>query len=63
MRLEPLEPFAGLDDIVVTASNRAGMIYGHDATVLEELTGFRPKTSVADGVRAFVDWYRGYYRV
>ena len=31
--------------------------------VLEALTGFRPKTSVADGVRAFVEWYRGYYRV
>jgi UDP-glucuronate 4-epimerase len=25
--------------------------------------GYRPETSVEQGVRAFVDWYRGYYRV
>jgi UDP-glucuronate 4-epimerase len=25
--------------------------------------GYRPATSVEEGVRAFVDWYRGYYRV
>ncbi len=25
------------------------------------LTGFSPATSVQDGVRRFVDWYRGYY--
>jgi hypothetical protein len=29
-------PFAGLDDVVVTASNRAGMIYGRDARGLAE---------------------------
>ncbi len=26
-------------------------------------TGFRPKTSVEDGVKAFVDWYRDFYGV
>jgi UDP-glucuronate 4-epimerase len=30
---------------------------------LEKLTGFLPKTSVEDGVRAFVDWYRAFYQV
>lgn len=33
---------------------------------VEELVrdvGYRPATSVEEGVRAFVDWYRGYYKV
>jgi UDP-glucuronate 4-epimerase len=30
---------------------------------LERLTGFRPRTPVDEGVRAFVDWYRAFYRV
>jgi len=33
-----------------------------DAAGLEAATGFRPKTSVQDGIRAFVRWYRQYYR-
>ena len=49
-RLMPMQP----GDVPATFAGTA---------VLESLTGFRPKTSVADGVRAFVDWYRGYYRV
>jgi UDP-glucuronate 4-epimerase len=31
--------------------------------LLEALTGFKPQTPVATGVRAFVEWYRDYYRV
>ncbi len=31
--------------------------------LLEALTGFRPKTSLTDGVRAFVEWYRETYPV
>jgi len=31
--------------------------------LLHDLTGFRPETDVAAGVREFVDWYRDYYRV
>ena len=30
---------------------------------LEQLTGFKPATPLAQGVRDFVTWYRGYYRV
>jgi len=30
--------------------------------LLERLTGYRPPTSVDQGVAAFVDWYRAYYR-
>jgi len=32
-----------------------------DATQLRELTGYTPSTPVADGVRAFVAWYRDYF--
>ncbi|WP_159728937.1 NAD-dependent epimerase/dehydratase family protein [Methylosinus sp. Ce-a6] len=32
-----------------------------DCSLLERLTGYRPHTSVEEGVAAFVDWYRGYY--
>jgi UDP-glucuronate 4-epimerase len=31
-----------------------------DHHLLEALTGYRPKTSVQDGVSAFVDWYTAY---
>jgi UDP-glucuronate 4-epimerase len=34
-----------------------------DATLLQSLTGYRPATSVRDGIAAFVAWYRDYYRV
>lgn len=32
-----------------------------DITALEAATGYRPRTSVADGVARFVAWYRSYY--
>jgi UDP-glucuronate 4-epimerase len=32
-----------------------------DVTRLEQATGFRPQTSVEDGVAKFVAWYRDYY--
>lgn len=34
-----------------------------DATLLKELTGYRPQTDVKEGIRQFVAWYRDYYRV
>ena len=33
-----------------------------DTTRLEQLTGFRPATSLASGIHEFVDWYRSCYR-
>ena len=33
-----------------------------DASLLRELTGYRPQVSVRDGVAAFVGWFRDYYR-
>lgn len=32
-------------------------------TLLEQITGFRPATPLAEGIRAFVAWYRDYYGV
>jgi UDP-glucuronate 4-epimerase len=34
-----------------------------DTSALEAWTGFRPNTSVKDGVARFVAWYREFYRV
>jgi UDP-glucuronate 4-epimerase len=34
-----------------------------DVTDLMRDTGFRPQTSIEDGLRDFVAWYRNYYRV
>jgi UDP-glucuronate 4-epimerase len=34
-----------------------------DTSALAEYTGFKPDTPVEEGVRRFVEWYRGYYKV
>ena len=34
-----------------------------DGALLQSLTGYRPQTTVRQGVQAFVEWYRDYYRV
>ena len=32
-----------------------------DTAALQAATGFHPDTAVEEGVRRFVEWYRGYY--
>ena len=34
-----------------------------DVTALEEKVGYKPSTSVIDGVGKFIDWYKDYYKV
>ncbi|MBK0327149.1 GDP-mannose 4,6-dehydratase [Rhodobacteraceae bacterium F11138] len=34
-----------------------------NADLLRRLTGYAPRTTLRDGLRAFVDWYRDYYRI
>ena len=34
-----------------------------DISELQQAVGFAPRTTVDEGVRRFVEWYRGYYRV
>jgi UDP-glucuronate 4-epimerase len=68
----------GLDDFVATVEAAVGrkairrdvpMQPGDvpatwaSTAVLEQLTGFKPATPLAEGVRAFVAWYREYYGV
>ena len=31
--------------------------------LLTELTGFKPKTNVNDGVKEFIKWFRHYYQI
>jgi len=33
-----------------------------DTTPLEEDFGFRPSTPLRDGLRAFAEWYKRYYK-
>jgi UDP-glucuronate 4-epimerase len=47
MELLPLQP----GDVPDTAA---------DVADLSDIVGYRPKVTVEEGVRAFVDWYRGY---
>ena len=34
-----------------------------DASLLQSLTGYKPQTSVQEGIAKFVAWYRAYYQV
>ena len=34
-----------------------------DTKLLESLIGFKPKTSIKEGISKFVDWYRDFYKV
>ncbi len=34
-----------------------------DVSALEEAIGFKPRTSLSDGIGKFVDWYKEYYKV
>lgn len=34
-----------------------------DSSLLNALTGFQPGVGIEDGVKAFVDWFRGYYQL
>ncbi len=34
-----------------------------DATLLQNLTGYKPQTSVSEGVKRFVAWYKAYYTI
>ena len=33
-----------------------------DASLLQELTGYRPQTDIRDGIGSFVEWFREYYQ-
>ena len=33
-----------------------------NTSALEEYTGFKPKTSIDEGVSLFIEWYKSYYK-
>jgi UDP-glucuronate 4-epimerase len=41
-------------DVLATQADTAG---------LEALTGYKPQTSIEDGIKVFVDWYKSYYTI
>ncbi len=51
-------------EIVVKPRHPGDVVATHaDASDLEALTGFRPSTPLAEGIEAFVAWYRAYHRI
>ena len=62
--IEALEKAVGLKARLELLPMQAGDVQATEAdtSALERLTGFRPRTPVEQGVRRFVEWYRGYYR-
>jgi UDP-glucuronate 4-epimerase len=34
-----------------------------DVDDLTQDVGFKPATSIEEGIRKFVDWYKGYYKI
>jgi UDP-glucuronate 4-epimerase len=34
-----------------------------DATLLFNLTGFKPNTDIKHGISKFIEWFRDYYKV
>ena len=34
-----------------------------DTSLIEQLTGFTPKTTLEDGIQKFISWYKHYYRI
>lgn len=50
MELLPIQP----GDVVSTMA---------DVSELERAVGFRPRTSIEDGIKAFVAWYKKYYQL
>lgn len=63
--IERLEQCLGLEAEKEFLPMQAGDIEATSADVsgLFEAVGYRPQTSVQDGVKYFVDWYRAYYDV
>ena len=63
--IEVLEQCLGRKAVVELLPMQPGDVRATIADVsdLEEATGFRPNTSVEEGVAKFVDWYKVYYQI
>ncbi|WP_368193345.1 NAD-dependent epimerase [Aeromonas sp. s8] len=63
--INALEKALGIEAIKNMMSMQAGDVYATwaDTEDLFKTTGYRPAISVEQGVQAFVDWYKQYYKV
>jgi len=34
-----------------------------DSSLLEEYIGYKPVTTIKDGIRKFVEWYKNFYSI
>jgi UDP-glucuronate 4-epimerase len=63
--ISAIEAAAGVKAKLKFAPFQPGDVYRTfaDVTKLRNLTGYNPEVEVPEGVRRFVDWYRGYFKV
>lgn len=63
--IDVIERYFGIEAIKNLMPMQAGDVPDTwaDTSLLEELTGYTPKTDLLIGVQSFVRWYRGYYNV
>lgn len=63
--IEILEEIIGRKAIMTMAPMQPGDVVRTyaDISAIERDYGFRPRTRLEDGLKAFVDWYRAYYKV
>ena len=61
--IEVLEQYLGRQAILELLPMQDGDVpaTSADVTRLQTDMGFTPRTSVAEGIARFVDWYRSYY--
>ena len=61
--IDTLESLLGRKALRVDAPMQPGDVKETYASIdrLAALTGFAPRTTLADGLAKFVEWYRGYY--
>ena len=63
--IEALEKAWGISARKVMLPMQIGDVVNTEASTdrLEEWTGFRPHTTIEDGIRKFADWYKNFYRI
>ena len=60
-----IEKSLGVQAIINMKPMQAGDVLSTwaDTSLLEQLTGYKPRTSLLKGTKEFVSWYRGYYNI
>ena len=61
--IEAIEEFTGLESKRIYMPLQPGDVENThaDTNKLEEWINFKPNTSIREGVKKFVEWYKGYY--